>query len=335
MTDSVSSSMTISSQLFVANARTALKIAFNQLDVKRGGKILVPDFICDVLIHPMLQAGLVPFYYPVTQDLVPDWRALESMAAGSDCQAIIMVHYFGQPQNIEQFQLFCSRHSLLLVEDNAHGYGGYHAGKLLGSFGDVGISSPRKILGTPSGGIFHGASIRSSELVKNMSPFPAYHPIPFLKAVLNLVPRIRRLVKGWSDRSKNWSDPRLHQESVKPDHGIDRFSRWRIVSADLQLIAARRRENWLAWALFARSKGLRTVFSELHPESCPWAMPVYASDLVERNLWLAWGAKNGITVFPWPTLPDDIILLDGDALARWEKLLCFSLDRSPPIGNNL
>ena len=59
--DPGSTSMTTSSQLFVANARTALKIAFNQLDVKRGGKILVPDFICDVLIHPLLQAGLVPF----------------------------------------------------------------------------------------------------------------------------------------------------------------------------------------------------------------------------------------------------------------------------------
>ena len=102
-------------------ARSALKYGLSSLKLRPDAEIIVPDFICDVLIHPMLQAGLVPFYYPVTQGLVPDWRALESMAAGSDCQALIMVHYFGQPQNIEKFQLFCSRHSLLLVEDNAHG----------------------------------------------------------------------------------------------------------------------------------------------------------------------------------------------------------------------
>ncbi len=321
--------MDISSSLFVANARTALKIAFHQMGVQRGGKVLIPDFICDVLLHPILQAGLIPVYYPITQDLVPDWRALELMVVNHGCRVLVMAHYFGQPQNIEQFRLFCNRHNLLLVEDNAHGYGGHLEGKPLGSFGDIGISSPRKILGTPSGGILHGASALSSEFVKNMRPFPAYRPISFLKTVLHSMPRIRRFVKGWSDRNKNWSDPRLYQESVQPDHGIDWFSRWRIVSADWQAIAMRRRENWLAWARFARSKGLRPVFSEVHPESCPWAMPAYTRDLVERNLWLTWGARNGVPLFPWPTLPEGVILLDGDALARWRTLVCFPLDSTP------
>jgi len=45
-----------------------------------------------------------------------------------------MIHYFGQQQNVEQFRLFCSRHNLLQVEDNAHGYGGYLAGKPLGAY---------------------------------------------------------------------------------------------------------------------------------------------------------------------------------------------------------
>ncbi len=326
----VSSYMSTPSQLFVANARTALKIACHQIGMQRGEKILIPDFICDVLLHPILQLNLVPFYYPVTRDLVPDWCALESIATNSGCQVLIMVHYFGQPQNIEKFRLFCSRHNLQLIEDNAHGYGGCYAGKPLGSFGDIGISSPRKIIGTPSGGILHGASTSSSEFVKNIRPFPVYRPISLLKAVLHSKPRIRSFVKGWSDRNKNWSDPRLHQTSVQSDHVIDRFSRWCIISADWQEIAARRRENWLAWARFARSNGLQTVFSEVHPESCPWAMPAYARDLVERDLWLTWGARNRVPVFPWPSLPEDVIHLEGDALARWQRLVCFGLDRSPP-----
>ncbi len=321
--------MDIFPSLLVANARTALKIGFHQRGVQAGGEILVPDFICDVLLHPILQAGLIPVYYPITQDLVPDWRALELIVVNPGCRVLVMVHYFGQPQNIEQYRTFCLRHNLLLVEDNAHGYGGYLAGKPLGSFGDIGISSPRKILGTPSGGILHGASTLSSEYIKNMRPFPAYRPISFLKTVLHSMPRIRRLIKGWYDRNKNWSDPRLYQESVQPDHGIDRFSRWRIVSADWQAIAMQRRENWLAWAHFAWSKGLRPVFSEVHPESCPWAMPTYANDLVARNSWLIWGAKNGVPLFSWPSLPEDSILLDGDALARWRTLVCFPLDLNP------
>ena len=321
--------MIASSTLFVANARTALKIAIHQMGMQREEGILVPDFICDSLLHPILQAGLIPVYYSVTRELVPDWQSLELIASNSRCQALIMVHYFGQPQNIEQFQLFCSRHNLLLVEDNAHGYGGHLAGRPLGSFGDIGISSPRKILGTPSGGILHGASTLSSKLTQNMKPFPSYRPISALKVALHSMPRVRRFMKSWVDRNKNWNNPRLYQESIQPDHRIDWFSHWRIVSADWRKIAARRRQIWLAWARFARDKGLQLVFPEIHPESCPWTMPTYARDLTERNLWLAWGTRNGLPLFPWPTLPEDVILLDSDALARWRILVCFPLDSTP------
>ena len=158
--------------LFVAHARTALKIAFLQIGIQSGTKVLVPDFICDVVLHSILQADMIPVYYPLVQDLAPDWSALESIVANSECRALIMVHYFGQPQNIEQFRAFCSCHNLLLVEDNAHGYGGLLAGRSLGTFGDVGISSPRKILGTSSGGVLHGANAKSSKFVQGMKPFP-------------------------------------------------------------------------------------------------------------------------------------------------------------------
>ena len=35
-----------------------------------------------------------------------------------------MVHYFGQPQDIEQYVSFCKQNELKLIEDNAHGYNG-------------------------------------------------------------------------------------------------------------------------------------------------------------------------------------------------------------------
>ena len=49
----------------------------------------------------------------------------------------------------------------------------------------------------------------------------------------------------------------------------------------------------------------------------------------ERNYWLKWGSKHGVNIFPWPTLPEEIINKDGPALARWKRLLCFPLDVSP------
>lgn len=319
----------ISTSQFVDSARTALKIAFHQLNLQRGSRILVPDFICDVLIHPIQQVGLIPVYYPVASNLTPDWNVLETIVTNASCHALVMVHYFGQPQKIEQFRAFCSRHNLLLIEDNAHGYSGCFEGKLLGLFGDIGISSPRKIMGTPSGGVLYGANTTSVGVIQDMKSFPLFRPLSVIKTALRCSRSVWRFVKAWSDRNKNWSNARLHQESIQPNYGIDEFSRRRIISANWSAIASRRRQNWSAWAGFARSKGLQPIFSEVHPSSCPWGMPVYAGDLAERNSWLAWGTKNRVALFPWPTLPEGVINLGGVALDRWRKLICFPLDTAP------
>ena len=312
-----------------ASARTALKYGLMLIGVKPGSVILIPDYLCNVVWYPLLQLGLKVNTYPVLDNMSPNWFLLEEIQRREPAWALLMTHYFGQPQNIKQFQDFCSRHNLLLVEDNAHGYGGSLAGKPLGSFGHIGISSPRKILGTPSGGTLYGVSILPSGLNQNMKSFPAYLPVPLIRTALHSMPKVRRIVKRWAYKGNNWDNPRLYRESVQPDYGIDWFSHWRIASTDWKAIAVRRRGAWLAWAQFVQRKGLRSVFSEVHPESCPWAMPAFTSDLGERNSWLEWGAMKGLSLFPWPTLPDDVILLEGAALARWRTLVCFPLDSTP------
>jgi len=314
---------------FVASARTALKVACQQIGMHSGQRILVPDFICDVIIHPIAQEGLIPVYYPITDELTPDWNVLETLIESSLCDSMIMVHYFGQPQKIKQYKSFCTLHQLTLIEDNAHGYGGYLEGRALGTFGDIGISSPRKFLGTPSGGAIHGVNDKTSLLIRKLSSFPAYRLRAILKTILYLNQPAWRFAKSLMDRRTNWNDPSIYEESVQLDFGIDAFSRWRIESADWQLVASRRRENWKAWSLFARNKDLKMVFPEVHPESCPWAMPVYTKDIIERNIWLSWGAKNKVPLFPWPSLPSDIIKEKGTALARWKTIFCFPLNVSP------
>lgn len=321
--------MNDSPRIFVANARTALKIAFQQSGLQKGETVLVPDFICDVLIHPLQQLGLIPVFYPIKPDLNPEWDALESIVKESVCRAIVMAHYFGQPQDIRKYQAFCAQHDLLLVEDNAHGYGGSFEGRALGSYGGFGISSPRKILGVPSGGVLYGKDSLAEETVRKLKPFPVLSLMPLVKALFFPLPKFRRIAKSWMVRNEDWGDPRLYRESVQPDYGIDRLSKYLILSADWDNIAKKRRHNWSAWARYIQSKGLQLIFPDAYPESCPWAIPAYSSDIAERNFWLDWGARHGISVFPWPSLPEQIILLDNEALARWRIMVCFSLDFAP------
>ena len=315
--------------IFVANARTALKLALAQISGDRGNGVLLPDFACDVLLHPIVQMGWRPLFYSVTDELIPNWDALGAIAARSRARALIMVHYFGQPQDVQQFISFCSRHELVLIDNNAHGHGGFLDGRPLGSLGDIGISSPRKLLGALSGGVLHGANERSVQWARQMPPYSLYHPRAIAREFLNDMPQFRRSLRAWLDQGKDWNNERLYREPVQADRRIDTFSRRRIVFADWKAIATQRRENWNDWAVFARNKGLRPVFPQVHPESCPWVMPIYARDLPERNKWLTWGVENRVHLFPWPSLPEEVIREDGVALARWRRLVCFPLDLAP------
>ena len=124
-----------------ARARTALKCGLQLLGVEAGSVVLVPDYLCNVVWHPLLQLGLQVKTYPVLDNLSPDWVALEKIQQPRrPAWALLMVHYFGQPQNVDDFRRFCSRHHLKLIDDAAHGHGGKHRGQLLGTLGDIGIS---------------------------------------------------------------------------------------------------------------------------------------------------------------------------------------------------
>ena len=81
--------------------------------------------------------------YDVDYNLSPNWDNLYKIDTSS-VFGIIMIHYFGQPQDIKKFQNYCRSNDIYLIEDNAHGFGGTINDKCLGTFGDIGISSPRK-----------------------------------------------------------------------------------------------------------------------------------------------------------------------------------------------
>jgi hypothetical protein len=312
----------------LAFARTALTFGLRALGMKPGDALLVPDFICDVVWHGAQRAGVAIATYPVKDDLGPDWAGVAA-AVDERVRALLVVHYFGQPQDLDRCRQFCDDRGLHLVEDNAHGYSGTLGGRALGTFGDVGIASPRKMMGTACGGVLYHPAARPVQAAGHLPVFPASHPAQLARTALSRVPAVRNRIRGWLDRSKDWSNPRLYREHEQPDYAIDRGSHRGLVSLDWAEVARRRRTAWEQWADFARGQGLAPVFPAVHPESCPWAFPAYAADIGERNRWLSWGARRGMAVFPWPALPEQEILADGPSLARWRRLCCFSLERGP------
>lgn len=312
-------------------SRTALKFGLKSLELVAGDNILVPGYICDVALHPIQKIGLNIFKYPITDSFLADWSVIERIVNKIEIKAILLVHYFGQPQEIKSFKEFCNKNNIFLIEDNAHGYSGKFENKLLGTFGDIGISSPRKILGLPNGGILYFKS-QNRKNIKDINQLKLKKWVLInqtLKSFLNYSPKLKGRLKGLYSLSINWSDPNLFHESAKPDSKIDLKSLAFIKSVDWNNISNKRRIAWDEWSNFFLLNNLKTVFPNVHPESCPWALPVYTANLKERNYWLKWGSRNGINIFPWPSLSRETINEDGPELERWKKLICIPLEILP------
>ena len=315
----------------VSRARTALKLGLEALGAKPGQSILLPDYCCDVILHPLAELGLEVISYEVFDDLSPDWDKLNNIDA-KNVFGIIMVHYFGQPQNIKKFQDYSQAKGVYLIEDNAHGYGGSYKGKCLGTFGEIGISSPRKILNIPLGGILYLQN-KPEEIDLNLSlkaePLH-FQLLNFIKCVVYLCRPVYKYLAYRKRRNYDYSDPYAFKEMVQSNTKISSYEKFIIQTAKIENIAKYRRKLWREWSSDLTEQGLWPVFTDLSENSCPWAIAFYCDDLNQRNSWINWGLVKKLPLFCWPRLPDAQIQKKGSAFEKWEKIVCVALNDPPP-----
>lgn len=91
-----------------AFARNALRLGLVAAGLRRGDAVLLPEFVCEVIIEPLRRLGLRPIYYPVDDQLRPVWGDLEA-STHPRLRGLMLVHYFGQPQSLPRAQALCAR----------------------------------------------------------------------------------------------------------------------------------------------------------------------------------------------------------------------------------
>lgn len=311
-----------------AHARTALKYGLSSLGMSGTGGVLVPEYTCSALTQPIDKLGLTPEYYPVLDDFEPDWVALNKLV-NREIHAIVMIHYFGQPQDIFRFQHFARKNNLFLIEDNAHGYKGSVEGRELGTFGDIGVSSPRKMLMLRTGGVLY---LNGSRLVvsdKKLGRYPRWGLEEIISRSVKHFPVFRAAIQRKIRMRHDLSNPSAFRDKPVGDWRADPLDAREVEAVDWTVVKRERCANWESWIRFTSTHGLKPIWVQPKDGTCPWALPMYASGLEERNLWLQWGWGKNMNFFPWPSLPPSVIEMNGISVQRWKRLLCFPLDRGP------
>ena len=125
-------------RIFLTTSCTdALEMAALLLDCQAGDEVIVPSFTFVSTVNAFVLRGARPVFMDVRPDTLNlDEEKLESLITPRT-RAIVPVHYAGVGCELDSIMKIANRHSIALVEDNAHGVFAKYRGKPLGSFGDL------------------------------------------------------------------------------------------------------------------------------------------------------------------------------------------------------
>ncbi len=139
----------------VFNGTVALHVAMVALEIQPGDEIIVPDLTYIASANAATYCGAKPVFADVdphtwTLDPADVLRKLTPKT-----RAIMPVHIYGHPADMDSLLALAKQHDLYVIEDAAEAFGAEYKGQRVGGIGDVGTFSlyGNKIISTGEGGM--------------------------------------------------------------------------------------------------------------------------------------------------------------------------------------
>lgn len=141
--------------LAVSNGTVALHLALVALGIGPGDEVIVPDLTFAASASAVIHAGATPILVDVERTSWTLDLDKAASAIGPRTRAIMPVHLYGQPADMDGVKALADHHGLLVVEDAAEALGSTWRGRRVGSFGDAATFSffANKIVTTGEGGM--------------------------------------------------------------------------------------------------------------------------------------------------------------------------------------
>jgi dTDP-4-amino-4,6-dideoxygalactose transaminase len=133
----------------VASGTDALHLAVEALGIGEGDEVITTPFTFFATAEAIFYTGATPVFVDIEPDTMNiDPAKIEEKITGKT-KAILPVHIFGHPADMDAICTIAKKHDLMIIEDCAQSFGAEIRGKKTGSFGDAGCFSfyPSKNLG--------------------------------------------------------------------------------------------------------------------------------------------------------------------------------------------
>lgn len=311
------------------NARSAFYRLLRALPLERGNVVLLPAFHCTALVEPVARAGYRAKFYRITKDLIIDESdVIRKMSA--EVALLVVVHFFGFPQDIDSYAQLARDNDCFLIEDCAHSFLTRRDGRYVGHDGDFALFSYYKFSPSHAGG---GLGVNRGNLQINPGRrIPLRQSIVIAKALLEQIVenlphcRVRTALLSWESRrvakrramedAKGGLPDTAEKYPFRDDLAYAKMpflSKYVIESGRWEVLVAIRRRNYMLIAgLIEESESLSRLLPDLPEGVSPWAFPVLLRDrrVHEHTL-----RDRGVPLFTFgETLHR--LLLETDDLAR-------------------
>lgn len=144
----------------------ALHLALRAMDIGEGDEVITTAFTFVATTEAIGIVGAKPVFVDIDKDTFNIDASKIEAAITPRTKAIIPVHLYGQPCDMDVIMDVAKRHNLRVIEDCCQAIGALYKGKMVGTFGDAGCLSfyPTKNLGGMGDG---GLLMTNSEELKN------------------------------------------------------------------------------------------------------------------------------------------------------------------------
>ena len=144
----------------LSSGTAAIHLGLILLGVQAGDEVLCQSFTFSASANPILYLGATPVFIDSeaqTWNLCPialEAAIIDRIQKGKKPKAIIAVHLYGVPYQIEAIRVVADTYQIPILEDSAEALGSSYKGQKCGTFGDIGVLSfnGNKIITTSGGG---------------------------------------------------------------------------------------------------------------------------------------------------------------------------------------
>ena len=197
----------------VNSGSSALHLALLAAGVQAGDEVITVPFTFYATVAAIGYAGAVPVYVDIDPRTFNIETAQIEAAITERTRAILLVHLYGQPADLDPILAIARRHKLVVIEDAAQAHGAEYKGRRVGGIGDIGCFSfyPTKNLGAAGeGGMVttnHPEYAQTIARLRNWGEEHRYYPV--LKGYNYRLPAIQAaILRVKLRRLDQWTETR-------------------------------------------------------------------------------------------------------------------------------